>query len=310
MSKEIIKLALLFLPYLSLIIYGSLYIYPPIVENKVIFLRSSTASSLLLFVGMFNIVLIWIICKKLFNQIVALTTTLLYITSPWIIYATIAESAYLLFIPLILISMWLWLKKFKLMSCVVFFMVLLTIFYLSPITVTGDLSVLNPVNTFRGELEYVGFSHKIGVVVENKYVFIIVKVFLNLLDNLSPVFYFTSEKRLLGFSAFPPILFGFLLPFLFGIKPFFQKWTKIKILGIIFLILPSALYISSPDLNRLVVVCPFVFLIIAFGFYELLNKKYFLRRYLLALTFIVVIIQMYLFIGEVNTKELIRIKLK
>ncbi len=176
------------------------------------------------------------------------------------------------------------------------------------VSVFSEVGLVNAVNTFRGEIAQTNFSI-FGKLTENRYFYLSEHLVFNLLKHLTPVTYFTPEFKMFDFSFSPPLLLGFLLPFMFGLKNIFDfslknKWVFLVILS---LILPSILSKNSPDLNRLVLITPVMFVLIAEGFKTLITKKSVVYKLLLALTLIIVFSQLLTVISDIFLRENMRL---
>lgn len=176
------------------------------------------------------------------------------------------------------------------------------------VSIFSEVGLINSVNVFRGETAKTKYAI-LGKLVENRYFYLSQHFLFNFLKHFSPVTYFTPEFKMFSFSFNPPIMMGFLVPFFFGLKYLFDsilrnRWMLVTMVA---LLLPSILSKNSPDLNRLVLTAPVIFLLICNGFIELLNRKSLFYKLLLAVVFILVDIQVFVFISDIYLREHIRL---
>lgn len=179
------------------------------------------------------------------------------------------------------------------------------------VSVFSEVGLINAVNTFRGETAKTKFA-VLGKFIENRYFYLSEHLIFNLLKHLSPVTYFTPEFKMFNFSFSPPILIGFLIPFLLGLKSISEltirnKWFLLMILS---LILPSILSKNSPDLNRLILISPGIFLLVGIGFKDLLNKRTAVYKLLFVVTLVLVFTQLWTVVSDIYLRENIRIHQK
>ncbi|MBI2596850.1 hypothetical protein HYW41_01725 [Candidatus Daviesbacteria bacterium] len=176
--------------------------------------------------------------------------------------------------------------------------------YERQITFFSDSSLIAVVNNFQGNTKKAGFG-LLSKAIENKYLYISEYSLLKILKNLTPTTYFTSQEKLVGFSFSPPILLGFLIPFLYGItiiifSPTLRKYLSLSAV----LIIPSFLSKSLVDMENLIFLEPIIILIISFGLINLKsNKRY---KGFLYLTFVLILIQLIVIIFDINQREYLR----
>lgn len=322
---------------------------------------------LIIGLGLINLLLIFIINRRIISYQVGIISAFLYGISPWIAYLEVAGSLYIFLISCLLIffialqmsnsrnnlslvmlvissalmlysSLLMWIvlplliitflkvrlvnnKNLKiyllallLMSLPIMFAMLKNVegvrnILSLQITLFSNVGLINSVNVFRGEVNQTKFAI-IAQLIENRYSYLSEHFLFNLLKHISPVTYFTSEFKMLNFSFSPPILLGFLLPFLLGLKYLFQSWGKYKwaFIAVIALILPSVLSKNSPDINRLSLVAPVLFLFIGLGFTELINRKELIYKFLLFSVLILVLIQGLTTISDISLRESVRLQ--
>lgn len=175
----------------------------------------------------------------------------------------------------------------------------------SEIKAFSDPGLINTVNSYQGASKEVGLGN-LARISENKYVFIPEFLLLKYLKSLSPTAYFTSSEKLLGFSFNPPIYFGFLIPFLFGLYQVIRFSTLKKVfLTTSLLVIPSILSKSMVDLNRMIIFAPVIIFIITFGIISLLKLQKYkkITTFFLTLTIFLVIFQMLIAILDIRMKE-------
>lgn len=177
------------------------------------------------------------------------------------------------------------------------------------LTILSDVGIINTVNTFRGENQKANFS--VGKVAENRYGYFSQKLFVNFLDTLTPTIYFTPQAKLLNFAFTPPIFLGLLFPFIFGLVYIFKLFQKYRglILSLLILVIPSVFSKSSPDLTRLIIFSPFLFIITGLGlenFY--INRKHKVIKFLITLSIILLVFQIFVTIQDIFLREPIRLQ--
>lgn len=309
-----------------------------------------------------NIVLLWLISKKILGGKYALVTTFVYAISPLVLYMGIYESVYLIGIsglnllvlgfiylkeknnisyPLIIVGSLVMLsvglsayitglaiillaliykfpdkistKKLTKILLVLLF-VLLVIFIIDPGEIKNEIVKANPfteiglvnsVNQFQGEqMEEGVFLY--GRLIENRYTYYARHLFFTTLDHLSPVIYFAPQIKMFGYSFAPPILTGLLIPFLFGVY-FLTKKLNRKSLSIILFILiisiPSILTKQSPDIEKLLLVIPYISIVASYGFKKSLGKNYSWLKILMIFSAVLIIGQLLFFLSDVALRE-------
>lgn len=194
----------------------------------------------------------------------------------------------------------------------VFFLIFINVkgvknIFSNQVSIFSEVGLINAVNSYRGETIQTKFA-TIGKFVENRYFYLSEHFIFNLLKHFSPSAYFTQEFKMFDFSFSPPIMLGFLLPFIFGLKRVIKLYLKNKwlFLMIISLILPSILSKNSPDHNRLILIAPAMFIVIGIGFKDLLTRKSAVYKLLLVFTFILIVTQLFTFVSDVFLREGIR----
>ncbi|MDO8619200.1 MAG: glycosyltransferase family 39 protein [Candidatus Daviesbacteria bacterium] len=180
----------------------------------------------------------------------------------------------------------------------------------SQLTIISDIGIVNSVNTFRGDVMKSELWF-LGKIIENRYSYFSEKLVLNFLDQFSPTVYFTSQYKLLNFSFTPPIYLGFLLPFLFGFGQIFKSYQKYLRPAMLLLILtiPSVFSKGSPDLTRLIIFSPVVFIIIGLGldnFY--INKGNKIFKLLILITIILLSVQFLVTVSDIILREPMRLQ--
>jgi hypothetical protein len=169
----------------------------------------------------------------------------------------------------------------------------------------SDIGTINTVNAFRGETQN-GRLSLIGKFTENKYFYFIQVNLKSLLDHLNPITYFTDTGNLVRKTISPPILTGFIFPFLFGL---FYSWKFIKkkpyLLFILLLIIPSFLSIKYPEIIKLFVIAPLIFEITGFGLYKMLqvSKHNSLVKFLIIILVFIIFIQLVYLLSALSFTE-------
>lgn len=272
------------------------------------------ANIVMLCVGLINVILLFIMMNRLADIRMGLLVALLYAISPWAAYLELASNPDIVLLALLLTSMILY-QAFsfnrKLFLLQISLLILIFLFIFHQITIFSNPGLINSVNSFRGETNQTIFA-SVGKVIENRYIYLSEHVILNVLKQFTPATYFTNQARLLDFSFAPPIYLGFIIPFLFGLVKLIKSFTKNDIPKAVFvfiLMLPSILSNTSPDLSRLIIVSPIIFLIISSGFFTfILNYKKGVFRFLLFLTLFLVVLQFSTTLSDIATREPVRLQ--
>lgn len=275
-----------------------------------------TINLISLIVSVSNMILIFYILRRLFGKTSALLTILFYSICPWMVYLEAANyfysalllAALLLFLGLILYKQGN--KHFGVISIVVSLVSLL--FVIANNQMKADLysdpGLLNSVNAFQGELRESGV-YNFGKLIENRYIFSTLHLLFNVLKQFSPATYFSSQEKLLGFSFSPPMYAGLLIPFIFGLPIFlgFIKKYPLFLIVIAIFFMPSVLSGNSPDIARLSLVSPFMFLTVGLGYQTLFSsRKNKIWGFLMVLSIALVILQMLELMIEIPTLEPLR----
>lgn len=175
--------------------------------------------------------------------------------------------------------------------------------YNNQVMVFSDPGLSSASNQFQGESKKEGFGIPARLS-ENKYVYISKFLLLKSIKNMIPVTFFTPQEHLLIFSFSPPILFGFLAPFLYGLYLIFNSMILRKyLLSCLVLIIPSFLSKSMVDLNRLILFAPIIIFIISFGLINLAKNKNRFSKAMLFLSIVFVLIQFWVVIFDINLRE-------
>ncbi|HET7098856.1 MAG TPA: hypothetical protein VFI61_01320 [Patescibacteria group bacterium] len=226
------------------------------------------------------------------------------------------SSIFLIFIPLILLLLLISkLVSFNQIKTSVIFLAILTfpIFininvssFSAEVKIFEDPSLVNTANRYQGNASQDGFKN-LARISENKYIFFAESLVLRYTTLLSPIAFFTPEYKLLGFSFSPPILFGFIIPFGFGLYKLLQKKETVKLLFIsTVLVVPAILANEFAPLNRLILFFPIVLFIISHGINILFEAKNRSTKYLLSLTIILIIFQSLTVLNDLQHREKIR----
>lgn len=173
------------------------------------------------------------------------------------------------------------------------------------INIFSDPGIINNINRFQGEARKDGFGI-ISKISENKYIFYPEFILLKFIKEITPATFFTSQEKLLNFSANPPILLGFLIPCFFGFYEVLKNsfLRKIALLSSIS-ILPSILSNQIVDLNRLILFAPIIFTLISYGII-IMSKKILLKKivyFFFTLMIFLVISQLIITILDIKIKE-------
>lgn len=175
--------------------------------------------------------------------------------------------------------------------------------YNNQVMVFSDPGLSSASNQFQGESKKEGFRI-LARLSENKYVYISKFLLLKSIKNMIPATFFTPQEHLLIFSFSPPILFGFLVPFLYGLYLIFNSMILRKyLLSCLVLIIPSFLSKSMVDLNRLILVAPIIIFIISFGLINLAKNKNRFSKAMLFLSIVFVLFQFWVVIFDINLRE-------
>lgn len=182
--------------------------------------------------------------------------------------------------------------------------------FIQQFTIFADPGLINTVNKFQGESRESGFGVT-SRIFENKYQYLLKHGLLNILEHFAPATYFTPQEKLLGFSFNPPIFLGWLIPFFYGVYTFLKqiKMKRYWLAGLVLLI-PSILSQHSPDLQRLLLFSPLVFLIISQGLADLSKStKEFKYKVLQTLVAILIIVQIGVSLFDTSMREQMRLKI-
>ncbi|TSC88570.1 MAG: Uncharacterized protein G01um10147_66 [Microgenomates group bacterium Gr01-1014_7] len=306
-----------------------------------------------------NLILLWIISKKIFNKY-SLITPFVYSVSPWSSYLVIAGSFYIYLLFFILVGFYgllllkyknflgallisvailgvgyssltllllipavLLITVFKIISfkdLKIFFVIitflLFPLFFLiqthsvafrnildNETKIFSDPGLLNMVNNYQGAAQQEGLG-KLAKISENKYLFTVENILLKYTKQLVPSNYFTPQEKLLNFSFTPPILFGFLIPFVYGLYHLIKLPQRKVLFLSSLLVIPSVLSRNMVDLNRLIIFAPVVIIVISYGLIELIkNKKKKIHNIFLILTLILIILQSLVVISDIQLRE-------
>lgn len=266
----------------------------------------------LIFMGVANLVLVFIIIRRLVNFRVGLLTSLLYAISPWTAYLEISGSFYifLLWWLLILTAILISISNKKIFFLAISIFILFS-FIKNPPTIFSDVGLLNSVNTFQGETRNAGFG-LLGRLVENRYIYFGEHLIFHILKQFTPATYFTNQSTMLGFSFTPPIFLGFIIPFVLALFMKIKNLSKndiYKTAVIALLFLPSILHKDSPHLPSLVLASPIIFYMISCGIYEFVtNYKRPNHKFLFFLTIFLVTLQFLVTLIDIAVREPVRMQ--
>ena len=175
-----------------------------------------------LIIGGVNILLIYLLIRRVFNDVIAILSALLYFLSLWSGFFTgvYPNSAYLLMIVLLINNFRVSFKVYTFsLFCLIIFVVYPNIGFFP------NNPLVNSINAMRGESINAGFS-VLSRVIENKYIFYFLRIIEKALVSINPLYYFTNEAAVDGFLVFPPVWFGFIIPFLVGVLSLYKKYKN------------------------------------------------------------------------------------
>lgn len=187
-----------------------------------------------------------------------------------------------------------------------------TNYYKNNITLFNDVGIVNSVNVYRGESVNAGFG-AFSRVFENRYVYLSLHSLIQFLKQLTPVFYFTPEVKMYGFSFTPPILTPVLIPFLVGLYKIINSLKGHKLLGLfiisISLTFPSTVSQYTPDLSKLIIFSPIVFFIISYGIVNyLITSKERLIRIMFIGIILLTLAQGLVIVTDIGLREPVRLE--
>lgn len=163
-----------------------------------------------------------------------------------------------------------------------------------------EVGLINGVNTLQGQTRESGYG-LLARLVENRYFYLGDFFVLTVLKNISLGTYFSPQEKILGFSFSAPLFIGFLVPFLMGLSKFFKNPNKLGFFAIVFLLLlPSVLARRSPDLEKLLIISPFFFFMIAYGLTDVRKK---MSVVIILFLVVIVVIQGVTTITDIATRE-------
>lgn len=154
-------------------------------------------------------------------------------------------------------------------------------------SVFNDIGIINAINVFQGNLYQLGWGSG-GKLIINKFSYFFLVIFDSICRILSPVTYFSAERRMFGFSNLFPLSFVLILPLLFGLKKLFENKLFSTVIAAFFLLSISSLFTSKIfQLEKLLLIAPFLVFLISFGVHELYIKKY--KKTLMIITIIFIV---------------------
>lgn len=168
-------------------------------------------------------------------------------------------------------------------------------------TVFSDPGFINMINTYRGESVKEGFGF-ISKLVENKYFLGFEFFILKVLQNLTPATFFSPQEKMFGFSFSPPLFFGFLVPFFYGIYRSVLSKKKYLLLGLV-LLLPSLLSVDLINIDRMVIFFPILIYLITYGFFEFQEANKRNLKLVLFLCVFLIVFQFVFVLYDIQTKE-------
>src|SRR5581483_4919479 len=120
--------------------------------------------------------------------------------------------------------------------------------------------------------------------------------------------YFTPQEKLLNFSFSPPIYFGLMIPFLFGLYKLIKnvKSYQIILLTSLTLIIPSLLAKDLVNLDRLILIMPSIIFLISYGLVSIFQQKSLKSKIALWIVIILVVVQVLVSLTDISTREYLR----
>lgn len=251
--------------------------------------------------------MIYLIGAKLFGKKQANLAALIYGLSPWFVYLELTGSFYIVlllieFALFFLIILW---KKSLNMFLLLFGLILFW-FLRDQITVFSDIGLVNTVNNFRGETLGTPFQI-LSKVFENRYLYFLEHYILITLLDIWPTTFFIPYVGLLKLSYQPLIVTGLIIPFIFGIKEVLFKILNKKTFFLIFLLclIPATLSNITPDVERLVLISPFIIFTICLGFDNLKTNKYY--KFVYSILIILIVVQGLVIISDIYLRDPMRL---
>lgn len=175
--------------------------------------------------------------------------------------------------------------------------------YNNQVKVFSNPGFLSASNQFQGESQKAGMA-VFAKLTENKYQYISKVFLLKSIKHLTPSTFFTPQEKLLTFSFSPPIFFGFLTPFLYGLYLILcTKTLRYYLLSCLVLIIPSLFSKFTVDLNRLVLLEPVIVFVISFGLIKFIENQEKRYRVLLLVTILLVVAQFLVTISDIDLRE-------
>ncbi len=305
-KKTIFKLEIIFLIQLAFSIYLIFNLYP--IHYPSAQYLSFYGGVLSTLVNLVNTFLLWLISRRLFKHNLSLIPPFIYAINPWGNYLAVAGSATIYCLLLILLSLYLILVIPR--AKIIVFILLGLVFVATVIVnkefvrIFSDPGLINNVESFQVEANQVGLG-MLSKLAENRYINSAEYVFLKYVKNLTPSTFFTSQEKLLNFSFSPPIYFGFIFPFFYGIYLVtISKVLRKRLLISTILVAPSLLANKMVDLNRLVTFSPVVIFVISYGLVAMLERrKNRVLHAFLILSAILLAVQMIITLMDINIRE-------
>lgn len=179
--------------------------------------------------------------------------------------------------------------------------------YNNQVALFKDPGHMNSVNVFQGESRKAGYGF-LAKLEENRYIYFSKYALLKAIKHFIPSTYFTSQEGLLRFSFSPPVYFGFLIPFLYGLYLIFKSPTLRKGLAVSFILLiPSFFSKSLVNLDRLVLFEPVIVFVISLGMIKIIqNRKERIFKLMVFLIIFFVSIQFLVTVFDINFREYAR----
>ncbi len=279
-------------------------------------------------INLFNTFFFWATAKRFLRGNLSLIPPAIYAISPWGNYLSAMGSIYILSLFMVLLVLYglvilrsgesriFWTKAVGLLAGISVLVAVPLVFLsekgvydfrkaaVKEIKIFSDPGLINNVESFQVEVGESGLG-SLSKFAENRYINSVEYVFLKYVKNLTPSTFFTPQEKLLNFSFSPPIYFGFIFPFLYGLylvlrSPVFRKRFFVGTI----LVTPSLLAGKMVDLNRLVIFSPVVIFVISYGLIAMFEgRKNRTLHAFLAISAFLLVVQVAITFLDIGTKE-------
>lgn len=357
----VIVIAVLFRAYVLNSLFPIYYNREPLFFTDILGKGFSIPFEVAILAGIGNIILIWLIGRRLINRQAGEISALVYAISPWTAYLEAAGSFYIFLLSCLLLSfwglvalrhkrnlglllfitgtalslyssLWAWLiipsflwgaTRTRMLNArdnqkpvILLMVILLPLIFFGvknvgaarniihgQIRIFSDIGLVNTVNSFRGEIIQTPFS-ALGKFVENRYFYLGEHLLVSIINYFNPVLYFTPDVKILGNSASPPVMLGFLIPFILGLEGWKKLWQKYHqmVLVLLSLMVPSLLSFKGVDFGKLVIFSPLIFFTIGYGAtaHPVLNAKGSFARVLII---VLIAVQFFVVLADLPSRE-------